>query len=243
MVLARTRQNNPQWSDFDDLSNIWRNLLSENATHSPKNIRNGRRTAARVCVPTSERAKLDPRVVRTRRDLARSLHKLLSEKSFTRISIQEIAQRALINRATFYAHFEDKYHLLQYMFCGLFEERVIPRVRFCDGLTPKNLEMLTAATCELLAEFNDIYASKHIDEHPPVERLVQPMILEILTAWVGLSDADVGNAVSAETVANTLSWAMFGSALQWSRGARAKSAETESQQIVTLLLSGLRLQA
>src|SRR5437763_11823070 len=53
----------------------------------------------------------DPRVKRTRRLLQDALMELLAEKSFDAITVQDIAERSTINRATFYAHYVDKYAL------------------------------------------------------------------------------------------------------------------------------------
>jgi len=54
----------------------------------------------------------DPRVQRTRQLLLDAFMALVQEKhTIHSISIQEIAMRATVNRATFYAHFEDKYAL------------------------------------------------------------------------------------------------------------------------------------
>ena len=53
--------------------------------------------------------KLDPRVKRTRGLLLKSFGDLLAEKSFDAITVQDIAERSTINRATFYAHYVDKY--------------------------------------------------------------------------------------------------------------------------------------
>ncbi|RJP51863.1 MAG: TetR family transcriptional regulator [Anaerolineaceae bacterium] len=58
--------------------------------------------------------KLDPRVKRTRQLLEEAFSELIQEKDFQSISIQDITVRAGINRATFYAHFPDKYALLDY---------------------------------------------------------------------------------------------------------------------------------
>lgn len=56
----------------------------------------------------------DPRVKRTRQALLQAFVALLEEKqNFHSISVQDIAERATVNRATFYDHFEDKYALLE----------------------------------------------------------------------------------------------------------------------------------
>src|SRR5207245_2778046 len=55
---------------------------------------------------------VDPRVKRTRKLLQQAFIELFQEKGFAAISIQDITERATVNRATFYAHFPDKYALL-----------------------------------------------------------------------------------------------------------------------------------
>ena len=55
---------------------------------------------------------VDPRVKRTRKLLQQAFMELFQEKGFSTISIQDITDRATVNRATFYAHFPDKYALL-----------------------------------------------------------------------------------------------------------------------------------
>ena len=57
----------------------------------------------------------DPRILRSRRMLMESLERLLKKKEFDDISVQEIADEATLNRATFYLHYADKNALLQSM--------------------------------------------------------------------------------------------------------------------------------
>ena len=56
----------------------------------------------------------DLRVLRTHTLLLRALSDLLQEKPFDEIRVQDLCQRAMVHRATFYAHFEDKRHLLTF---------------------------------------------------------------------------------------------------------------------------------
>lgn len=58
----------------------------------------------------------DLRVRRTRKLLIQALIELTIEKGFAAITVQDLADRAMVNRATFYRHYLDKYDLLdQYM--------------------------------------------------------------------------------------------------------------------------------
>lgn len=56
--------------------------------------------------------KEDRRIVRTRRRLSEALLALIMEKAYEAITIQEIAERADLNRATFYLHYSNKEELL-----------------------------------------------------------------------------------------------------------------------------------
>lgn len=56
--------------------------------------------------------KQDLRIRRTRKALNEALLTLMEKKSFSKITIQELADEAMINRATFYLHYYDIYDLL-----------------------------------------------------------------------------------------------------------------------------------
>lgn len=56
--------------------------------------------------------KEDLRVRRTRKQIQEALIELTVEKGYNRVSIQDIVERAVINRSTFYRHYLDKDDLL-----------------------------------------------------------------------------------------------------------------------------------
>ena len=56
--------------------------------------------------------KTDLRIIKTNKVLFNALITLMKQKDFERIKISDICDVALINRSTFYAHYEDKYDLL-----------------------------------------------------------------------------------------------------------------------------------
>jgi len=58
--------------------------------------------------------KKDLRVRRTYKLLSDALMTLMKEKPFEKISVMDICNTAMVHRATFYSHFEDKHQLLHY---------------------------------------------------------------------------------------------------------------------------------
>jgi AcrR family transcriptional regulator len=60
----------------------------------------------------------DLRVRRTQKMLQEALIDLIAERGFDSITVGDIAERAMVNRATFYRHYQDKYDLLQKIFEG-----------------------------------------------------------------------------------------------------------------------------
>lgn len=69
----------------------------------------------------------DVRKIKTERDIQQALLKLLESKTFRQITVADICQLSLTSRSTFYAHYLDKYDLLDKMvdgFTKLFASRV-----------------------------------------------------------------------------------------------------------------------
>lgn len=56
---------------------------------------------------------IDPRALRTRNLIVETFNQLMITKGFEQITVKDITEQATINRATFYAHFVDKYALLE----------------------------------------------------------------------------------------------------------------------------------
>lgn len=89
--------------------------------------------------------KVDSRVKRSKRDLANALEELLQEKNLDDITIQEITERAMVSKNTFYNNFLDKNELVMFMFerySDSIYEKILPIIesdkdkstRFMEGL-------------------------------------------------------------------------------------------------------------
>ncbi|WP_282939190.1 TetR/AcrR family transcriptional regulator [Paenibacillus sp. RC67] len=64
----------------------------------------------------------DLRVRRTLQMIQDALISLMDEQGFDRTTVRDITARAMINRATFYLHYEDKYDLLEKTVDGMLDE-------------------------------------------------------------------------------------------------------------------------
>lgn len=69
-----------------------------------------------------EKEKEDLRIKRTRKMLCMALMDLMQTTSFDKLSVNDICEKAMIHRATFYNHFNDKNDLLNYALDDLQEE-------------------------------------------------------------------------------------------------------------------------
>ncbi|OKP65920.1 TetR family transcriptional regulator [Paenibacillus sp. P3E] len=56
--------------------------------------------------------KVDRRILKTQESLKNAVIELMMEKNFDDITIQELADRANVNRGTIYLHYQDKFDLL-----------------------------------------------------------------------------------------------------------------------------------
>ena len=57
---------------------------------------------------------MDLRVLKTYKSLYEAFFKMLEEKKFEDITVNELCERAMVRRATFYKHFADKYEFFAF---------------------------------------------------------------------------------------------------------------------------------
>ena len=182
----------------------------------------------------------DPRVKRTRKLLQDAFMELLAEKNFHAISVQDIAERATLNRATFYAHFEDKYALVDFMVREQFREALRQRVAPSAPFTLDNLHLLVVTVCEYLAQFHGHCGPSAQDMDPRIEAKVQEELQAFLAGWLAqATPVTPPLAIQREAAASVMSWAIFGAAIEWSSGKRTRSADDWARQVVTVLMGGI----
>jgi AcrR family transcriptional regulator len=171
----------------------------------------------------------DPRILRSRRMLMDSLAKLLINKAFEDISIQEIADEATLNRATFYLHYPDKNALLQAMtelrFRDLIERRAITFTD-CHGA----LRAIALGVCDYLAETTGCPSQL---AQTPLEGSIIPVIDGMFRE--GLARHGTAPGVDAALLATTAAWAVFGAARRWFQTPNRVPAEEMAGKIEAMV--------
>jgi len=173
---------------------------------------------------------MDPRIRRTRQMLFQAFRDLLAVKTFDVISVQDIAERSTLNRATFYDHFTDKFALLEAMMGERFGAFINARLASNVGTCEASLRQLILAACDFLGEVSSGCQKHQRQFEPIVESRVKDMLREFL-----LEGLRSHQAKNPELKATMVSWAIAGAALQWSR-----ERKTSADQLVEAILPTLR---
>jgi AcrR family transcriptional regulator len=184
--------------------------------------------------------KQDPRVKRTRQMIEQSFMQLVTEKGFQAVSVQDITGRAGINRATFYAHFPDKFSLLDHAIQQEFRLEVEKRMLNACHFSLDNLKMLIIAVCEFVDGAHGHCVNTEQQYRSLVEAQVRAQILELLSHWLENMPASE-KAVSVERTATAASWAIYGLATEWSRAKRMPPVEQYAQEVLPLVAANLGL--
>jgi len=164
--------------------------------------------------------------------LQHALDKLLQEKGFDQISVQDIAEAATVNRATFYDHYPDKFALLECMVGSRFHELLEDRKVQFDGTCASAPRAMVLAVCEYLTRMQGPDGKRELEPHmeSAIISVVRRMILE------GLKRHPPETAIAPEMIAASASWAIFGAAMEWAQ-TPDRCASEEIAEVVTTLIS------
>jgi len=175
----------------------------------------------------------DPRILRSRRMLMDALASLLIKKEFEEISVQEIADEATLNRATFYLHYPDKNALLQAMtgarFRDLLQRRAITFTD-CHGA----LRAIALGVCDYLTETTSCPTQL---ARIPLEGSIIPVVEDMFKEGLALHGTAPG--VDAALLATTAAWAVFGAARRWFQTPNRIPADEMAARIEAMVSSVL----
>lgn len=185
--------------------------------------------------------KIDPRVRRTRHTLQQAMIDLLKEKEFTDITVQDITDRAGLNRATFYKHFLDKYELLNAIVRERFQILLDAALPENPQLSPETVGILIQTAFDYLVGFRgSCHMARSRDDHALMMQQVQYQIYDNLLKWLQKCAAHSGLKHKApEMIALLTSWTIFGPILQVAWGTAKLPKQALIDQVTALVHSAL----
>ncbi len=182
---------------------------------------------------------LDPRIRRTRLLFQQALEKLLEKKEFEKISVQDIADAATVNRATFYDHYADKFALLQSLVGCRFHALLVEREVQFDGTCGSALKAIVLAVCDYLARLQGSDCQRQWEPH--MESAIIAVVRQTLLE--GLRRHTPENSVLApEIIAAAASWAIYGAAKEWAQTPGRCTSEQIANTVTMLVSPVLQLQ-
>jgi AcrR family transcriptional regulator len=160
----------------------------------------------------------DPRILRTRQLIRDAFVELLQEMDIEKISVNRLAERATINRVTFYLHYRDIPDMLEKMADDMIED--IKRIMNNDAVNPNSEEALVNLL-EHIAEHAKFYKVVLASRRTPIftERL-----LKLLTGMITEKVESMGSESRITTAGiqkDIVIWygssALIGTIISWLR--------------------------
>ncbi|MFE4709286.1 MULTISPECIES: TetR/AcrR family transcriptional regulator [unclassified Paenibacillus] len=144
------------------------------------------------------------RTTQTKQSLISAFVNLVNEKDFEKITIADLTKGAHVNRATFYAHFNDKYELLDYIVnesaAAVIEKHTSENMKF----DKEYIHQLVLAVCDYHQPPNFQCRSSYFSLIP---QLKDKMLIELkkkLSKSLDLTYADIEKSFYVPIYANII---------------------------------------
>jgi AcrR family transcriptional regulator len=178
---------------------------------------------------------VDPRIRRTRALIHEAFLKLLATKPFEEISVQDLTELATLNRATFYAHFPDKYKLLECVATVQFRALLDSRGVAFDGTCVSAVRGLVLGVCDYLSVESSNRVGSVDALNPHLQAAIVSVVrkklrdgLECMEGW--------DSAASRDMAATSTAWALYGAVREWFIRTERPPAEQIVDRIYNSLL-------
>lgn len=174
---------------------------------------------------------MDRRVQRTRKLIIETFMELLRDKGFEKITVNDIAYRADINRGTVYLHFLDKYDILEKCIDIYVEELLLQ----CSGDEEIHLRYdAMGKVFSYLEEHIDIYKLLHEnDKYGMFRKKLTNALLSQVEIAMALMPKEI--ATSREIASQFLVNGLLGVIEWWISSDMSCSADDVTERLLTIL--------
>lgn len=187
---------------------------------------------------TTPSKRVGQRMQHTRRLLQQAFIEVAHEKGMAATTVQDITERADVNRGTFYLHFEDKYALLQTIIHEHFQH-LLTKALTASQWDRSSLHRFIQIVLE---DFERKY--RHLSRSQGAASLIERATCEelarLLLLWLKQDQSrGTRELVPLETIARIMSWTIFEAAVQWSQETTSVSSEQLARDMVLVMTEGV----
>lgn len=162
---------------------------------------------------------------------------LSGKKEFKDITVKDIATEAMINRATFYYHFEDIYDLLE----KVLSEVLLIQLRGEEFETNELNEATLISIFKAITVFQNTLSNRcHRGYEDTIARIIREQ-LEVIFYKMLVKQHATEEDEALKLTAVTLSWGIYGISMEWRRQSKKVSPEAFIQPAIPYLTSGIHL--
>ncbi|PLS03341.1 TetR/AcrR family transcriptional regulator [Neobacillus cucumis] len=183
------------------------------------------------------KSRVDPRILRTRQLIKDALIDLLQEMDMNKITVNRIAERATINRVTFYLHYDDIQDMMEKMAQEMAEdiEGIITRTKTTQDSGEDIAWLNLVALLEYIAENAKFYKVVLGTRRTPVftERLLT-ILTKRITESIENNPKLVKKGIQNEIVIWYSSSALIGTIVAWLRKDMPYTPQYLAKQMYTL---------
>lgn len=188
--------------------------------------------------------KVDPRIIRTKQLIQDAFNSLLLEKDFKSITVRDITEKATINRATFYAHFTDKYELLDQTISANFHQNLKPRLDCHQLFNKDSIKNILITMCDYQKNLTTLCSSRYQSLESVIQNIIIDELQSIIHHLILKSVQDeplLAKSESIKIMATMLSWSIYGASYSWNKEGRIISAEDFTDKALPFLLEGTKI--
>ena len=184
-------------------------------------------------------SRIDPRVTRTRKLLLDAFMGLLAEKNLEDITVQDITARATVNRATFYAHFVDKYAMVDELAREGFTQMLQQRIGTHPLSTEEHVWHLFLVVCNNLRLLHTQCKHGRLFDSLVEAQIKAQLREQVRSAMLKRGGPRSHSHPRVELLATIVSWAIYGAALEWSQRPGTQSAEAFVEEALPLIAASI----
>jgi AcrR family transcriptional regulator len=164
-----------------------------------------------------------------------SFIELSGKKEFKDITIKDITTEAMINRATFYYHFEDIYDLLE----KVLSEVLLVNLNYDFYQNDELNEEAFISIFKAITNFQKSLSNRcHRGYEDTIARIIREQ-LEIIFYKMLLKQKTTEEDEALKITAVILSWGIYGASIEWKRNSKKVPPEEFIELAIPYIISGI----